>query len=138
MMTKLSSSDNLKAFQARADVIVLLAPSSAIITYVTFVPYGNGGIWRCIGAPENDRMFFLLSSLPTISSSGPCLFRVKIGVHTDIISLIERVFREACTTVNRLAYRRLEGNQGSFAAVSAFNLEHPFLERVESPLLVSS
>jgi hypothetical protein len=87
---------------------------------------------------ENDRMLFLLSSLPTISTSGPCLFRVKIEVHTDIISLIERVFREACTAVDRLAYRRLEGNHGSFAAVSAFNIERLFLERVESPLLVSS
>jgi hypothetical protein len=63
------------------------------------------------------------------------LFRVKTEVLIDSFLSLKHVFREARTAVDWLAYRRLERNHGGFAAVSAFNFKHPFLERVESPLL---
>lgn len=73
--------------------------------------------------------------MPTISSSRPCLFCVKTEWHSDIFSLLKHALRETCSTVDWLAYCRLERHHSSFTAFSAFNLKHPLLKRVESPLL---
>ena len=91
-----------------------------------------------LGHSENVSRLFFLSPLPAVSSSCPCLLRVKIEVLTDTFSLLKHAFREACSAVNWFAYRRLERYHGRFAAVSAFSFKHPFLERVESPLLAIS
>jgi hypothetical protein len=52
--------------------------------------------------------------------------------------LLGRAFREASLAIDWFAYCRFEGHHGCFAAFGAFDFEHSFLERVESPLLASS
>lgn len=84
---------------------------------------------------ENVCWRFFFSSLIVISSSCPCLFRVKAEVYVVTFSRLKRAFRETSGTIDWFAFCRLERYHGSFATISAFSFKHSFLERVESPLL---
>jgi hypothetical protein len=84
---------------------------------------------------ENAERFFLFLSFEIVATPCPRVFRVKTEVQTGTFPSLINAFREACAAVNGLAFFRLERHCGVFAALVAFNLKHPFLGRVKSPLL---
>ena len=87
---------------------------------------------------ENTSVLGLLSSLPVVSPTCPCHFRVKTEVHTLIFWSFDHVFREACPAVNWFACRRLERYGGSLTTVRTCDFEHSFLQFYWSPLFVLS
>jgi len=84
---------------------------------------------------ENAERLFLFLSFEIAAASCPRVFRVKTEVQIGTFASIINAFREACATVNGLAFFRLERHRGVFAALVAFDLKHSFLGRVKSPLL---
>jgi len=85
--------------------------------------------WGVLPA-EDIGGLWLLSSCPVFSSSCPCLFRIKTEAQILIFWSLEHVFREAGSTINWFAYRRLERYSGGVATIRTYDFEHSFLEHV--------
>jgi hypothetical protein len=83
--------------------------------------------WGITLPAEDTGGLLLLSSFPVVSSSCPCLFRVEPKVQTPVFRLLEHVFREARSTVDWFAYRRLERHSGGLATVCTCYFEHSSL-----------
>jgi hypothetical protein len=81
--------------------------------------------------PAEDTGGLLLGpSFPVVSSSCPCLFRIKTEVHILIFWSLEHVFWVTGSTVNWFAYRRFERYGCGLTTVCTCDFEHSFLERV--------
>lgn len=75
---------------------------------------------------ENAAVLFF-SSVPVISSPCPCILHVKPCAYTRPFWQIIPVFQETCFAVNWFAFCGFKRHCGGFAAISTFNVKHPFL-----------
>jgi len=85
-------------------------------------------------SPLENAVMFFFSSLPLVSSYCPCIFHVKPCAHARTFSRITPVFRETCSAVNWFAFCGFKRHGSRFATVSTFNVKHPFLGHIISPL----
>ena len=74
--------------------------------------------------------FFLC--LPVVSSSSPCMFRVKSGRLADGFCLVKPAFGKTCFTVSWFASCGFEWDHCGLAAIGAFDFEHTSLQLITS------
>lgn len=95
---------------------------------------GNSSQTRGLVLFEDAGRCFVFSSMPVVSSSSPCVFRVKTEVCVPRFSRFRCVFWETLSAVNWLARCGLKRDRCGFAAFSAFDFKHSFFQLVCSPL----